>query len=348
MAEFYNLWKSKDLVVNELEALIEDAAKNEDLERGSALRIQQVFRGQKIRSYITAQRLAACCVQRIFRGHMGRRTSSKENRGKTRRERMAVFHYHALLVQKYFRGFYSRRYYHDFFARKAYIQSVVVKSNALREKLAVQLEQQRREEEDKKAAENHEEFKRVTQNLHHLVSTTATPGIYKSPYMQNQIPTAFGIPIEEHLCRGVKDILRTKKLKQSTIKEKVYTKPVEDRRSVQATSQYDIVQNAERVDTKYSKMQQLDGKAFSAGGKARELEAYTVSVDQGTSYLDKWKNPYTQRGIPLSAADMDPRTTTLGKYPKLPFYTAVGGNKSTVLDNDRFDVMHSDAFETKF
>lgn len=265
-----------------------------------------------------------------------------------RKERMAVFHYHALLVQKYFRGFYSRRYYHDFFARKAYIQSVVVKSNALREKLAAQLEQQRREEEEKKAAENHEEFKKVTQNLHHLVSTTAVPGIYKSPYMQSQIPTAFGIPIEEHLCRGVKDILCTKKLKQSTIKTAVYAKPVEDRRSVQATSHYDIPHNASQVETKYSKMQQLDAKSFLGGGQARDLNSYTVSVDQGTAYLDKWKNPYSQRGIPSSAADMDPRTTTLGKYPKLPFYVAVGGNKSTVLDNDRFDVMHSDAFETKF
>ena len=89
-------------------------------------------------------RFAASCISRIFRGHMGRREASKANRGKMRKERMAVFHYHALLVQKYFRGFYSRRYYHDFFARKAYIQSVVVKSNALREKLAAQLEQQRR------------------------------------------------------------------------------------------------------------------------------------------------------------------------------------------------------------
>lgn len=348
MAEFYNLWKSKDVVVQELEALIQDAEENEGLERHSAQKIQQVFRGQTVRSYVTAQRLAASCISRIFRGHMGRRDAAKANRGKMRKERMAVFHYHALLVQKYFRGFYSRRYYHDFFARKAYIQSVVVKSNALREKLATQLERQRREEEDKKAAENHEEFKKVTQNLHHLVSTTATPGIYKSPYMQDQIPTAFGIPIEEHLCRGVKDILRTKQMKQSTIKKAVYTKPVEDRRSVQATSKYGVVQDASRMEAKYSKMQHLEAKSFLAGGFARELHDYTNSVDQGTNYMDKWKNPYSQRGIPNGPADVDPRTTTLGKYPKLPFYTAVGGNKSTALPNDRFDVMHSDAFETKF
>jgi len=348
MAEFYNLWKSKDSVVEELEVLIEDAAKYESLERGSALKIQKVYRGTIVRAIITMQRLAACCIQRIFRGHMGRQTSSKENRDKSRRERMAMFHYHALLVQKYFRGFYSRRYYHDFFARKAYIQSVVVKSNALREKLATQLANQRREEEEKKAAESHEEFKKVTQNLHHLVSTTATPGIYQSPYMQDQIPTAFGIPIEEHLCRGVKDILRTKKLKQSTIKEAVYAKPKMDRLSVQATSSFDVVQTSDRVAKKYSKMQHLGAKAFASGGVARDLAEYTVSVDQGTEYLDKWKNPYNRRGIPNNEADMDPRTTTLGKYPKRPFYTAVGGNKSTALDNDRFDVMNDNAFETRF
>ena len=36
---------------------------------------------------------------------------------------------------------------------------------------------------------------------------------------------------------------------------------------------------------------------------------------------------------------MDPATTTLGKYPVVPFYTSVGGNKSVALANDRFDVM---------
>lgn len=56
MAEFYNLWKSKDVVVQELEALIEDAAKNEGLERSSAQKIQQMFRGQKVRGFITTWR----------------------------------------------------------------------------------------------------------------------------------------------------------------------------------------------------------------------------------------------------------------------------------------------------
>lgn len=54
MAEFYNLWKSKDVVVQELEALIEDAAKNEELERGSSQKIQRMFRGQKVRAWVTA------------------------------------------------------------------------------------------------------------------------------------------------------------------------------------------------------------------------------------------------------------------------------------------------------
>ena len=60
-------------------------------------------------------------------------------------------------------------------------------------------------------------------------------------------------------------------MKQSSIKSAVYAKPVEDRRSVQASSHYDLVQNASRMDTKYSKMQQLDAKPFLAGNVAREL-----------------------------------------------------------------------------
>lgn len=346
MADFYNLWANKNKVMDKLHALQKDAEDNAELESQSANKIQQCFRGQSIRGMITAQRLAAQAIGRIFRGHMGRKRSNGEKQTKIRHERMAVFHYHSLLVQKRFRGFYSRRYYHDFFARKAYIQSVVVKSDALRVQLEKQLEEQQRKERETQIEKARSEFTEVTQNLHHLVSTKVTPGIYNSPYLQEALPTAFNQPIEEHLRTGVKDLLRSRSRKQGDVLSALQPQPV-DRRSVQATSNYSVVQNSTRMDEKYSKMQRLDKKSFLSGGTARDLATYTVSVQQGNAFMDKWRNPYTQRGIPQGEADLDPRTTTLGKFPKKPFFTAVGGNKSTVLNNDRFDVVHEHSFAMK-
>jgi hypothetical protein len=38
-------------------------------------------------------------------------------------------------VQKYYRGFYSRKYEHDFYARKAYLQHVQQKNEDVRKQL---------------------------------------------------------------------------------------------------------------------------------------------------------------------------------------------------------------------
>ena len=77
---------------------------------------------------------------------------------------MGFFHYQAHIIQKNFRGYYSRRYYHDFFARKAYINSIMNKSEALKQQLqehreklekiqAAQRENDAREEKAEKKAE---------------------------------------------------------------------------------------------------------------------------------------------------------------------------------------------------
>jgi hypothetical protein len=92
--------------------------------------------------FFPLHRNAASQIQRTFRGYLGRNKSSAELQKKLRHERMAVYHYHSIFIQKSFRGFYSRRYYHDFFARKHYIQSIMAKSNALRDKLEANLLQQ--------------------------------------------------------------------------------------------------------------------------------------------------------------------------------------------------------------
>lgn len=336
MAEFYSLWVSRDAVVTELETLARDAEENKDNEKESATRIQKLYRGQRVRTWITEKRNAAGEIQRIFRGYLGRNRAAAELQGKMRHERMAVYHYHSVFIQKNFRGFYSRRYFHDFFARKAYIQSIMAKSNALRDKLEANLRMQQDEEEIQRNNEAHAEFTKVTQNLHHLLSTQVTPGIYNSPYlMPEQLPTAFNLPVELHLRNGVKDLLKARQTKRKGTVKKPPALGFDNRASVQAASKYSVVEDATKMEGKYSKALRVDQSDFFAGGKARDLGRYAPSVDQGTQYLDKWRNPYATRGVPTSEMDVDPRTTTLGKAPAEPFYLAVGGNKNTVLANDQ-------------
>jgi hypothetical protein len=130
---------------------------------------------------------------------------------------IAVYHYHAMILQRTFRGFYSRRYYHDYSARKAYIQSVVEKGNKLRETLNANLEAQRQLEEQQHVEAQAAEFKKVTSNLHHLISTRSMPGIYNSPYVADNPPTAMGIPGESEASEPCGREVPNSELTYSTI-----------------------------------------------------------------------------------------------------------------------------------
>ena len=341
---FFEVWDGRGAVLDELQSLLSEAEAALPLEAEAALKIQRLFRGQTVRALVQRWRDAAGFIQRVFRGHMGRLRSHAARAEVLRVERLAVFHYHTLAVQKTFRGYYSRRYYHDFYARQAYLSEVVRTSEALREQLVSVRATQAAAAEDAAARRTEDEFREVTQNLHHLVSTAAQPGIFNNPFLPaDAVPSAFGAPLEVHLRTGVKDLLRERARAAAAAGQPRTAPPPPldygNRLSVQATSKYGVDAEAERLREGESKRARLDSLPFSAGGTAPALDVYRDSVDKGVTYLDKWKNPYAARGVPQSAADLDPEVTTLGKFPVVPFFTRVGGNKSTALPNDRFDVM---------
>ena len=97
-----------------------------------------------------------------------------------------------------YRGYYSRRWEHDFYARKKYLQYVETKNEEVRRNLdehnrGIAQDEQKRQE---KCART--EFTELASNLHHLSSTKAVPGVYNPPYSQLK-PQAFNVDIEEHL-----------------------------------------------------------------------------------------------------------------------------------------------------
>lgn len=282
-------------------------------ETHAAVSIERVHRGATVRSWKTGMIAASIQVQRVFRGYLGRTAAFAANTQRIKAARLGFFHYQASIVQKSFRGYYSRRYYHDFFARKSYIQEVIVKSEKLRKELANHrqelLERDARSQED----QAREEFSRVTENLHHLLSTKCQPGIYNSPYLQGDVPTAFNIPVEDHLRIGAATQL---KKRQSTMNTRGSSRSTgtggggslrggtasssgtsngvsfsarpRSRISVQAEGKYGEDVEARRIENKYARLQRLDPKPFSAGTKSR-LKSNGPGISQGTPYEALWK-----------------------------------------------------------
>lgn len=97
-----------------------------------------------------------------------------------------------------YRGFYSRKYEHDFYARKKYLKHVETKNEEVRRNLEEHNRKLSQEEQKRQEQAARTEFSELAGNLHHLTSTKAVPGVYNPPYSQLK-PQAFNVDIETHL-----------------------------------------------------------------------------------------------------------------------------------------------------
>lgn len=97
-----------------------------------------------------------------------------------------------------YRGYYSRKYEHDFYARKQYLAHVANKNEDVRKLLNSHHKELQRQEEIRQEECARTEFGELAQNLHHLSSTKTIPGVYNPPYSQLK-PQAFNVDIETHL-----------------------------------------------------------------------------------------------------------------------------------------------------
>ena len=97
-----------------------------------------------------------------------------------------------------YRGFYSRKYEHDFYARKKYLKHVETKNEEVRKNLEEYNKKSVQDDQKRQEQSARTEFAELAGNLHHLTSTKAVPGVYNPPYSHLK-PQAFNVDIETHL-----------------------------------------------------------------------------------------------------------------------------------------------------
>jgi len=271
-----------DIVLDAYHTMDQDRCLHAEEETTAVVLIQSCTRRHLVRTdYL--KKLHACREwQRVYRGHVGRMEMNHRRRVRRVNEEQAVFEYYASAIQHVFRGYHSRRFKHDFFARKKYIESILQKSNSLRQQLSLNREKNAQEEQERKMRETQIQFRQVAETLHHLVSTKACPGVYNSPYAIQGPPTAFGEPVESHLKVCTSEFLRKHGLKPSTVKRPRI------KSSLQAQSDYEAVAKEARMKSRHSKIRRISDKAFFAGGKMKSNTNFN-SVSVGTEYLETWR-----------------------------------------------------------
>lgn len=121
---------------------------------------------------------AAGEIQRVFRGHMGRKRVRGMTLKKQHSRHLFYLHYLCIQLQRCFRGYYSRKYKHDQARRKRYCRMIEEKGKEVVEQMARYAQEQAEREAEESRIRRETEFSKLAENLHHLTSTAHIRGVY--------------------------------------------------------------------------------------------------------------------------------------------------------------------------
>lgn len=288
-------------------------------EHSASVVLQRAFRGWRVRVHLDEYHYYAREVQRVYRGHLSRKRVRRALDARDLASRLAVAHFCATRIQSAFKGSYSRKYIHDFYARKAYVAEVVSRGEALRGELEAKFARELRAELERRDAAAKEAFLRATAGLHHLVSTAVTPGVYNPPWATRRadVPSAFGVELEVHLRQGVLRTLRTRGLHAPSMEATRAATAVAtqggslaasialmghtavtvvpayastaSRATIQAASHYDAPLLAARAAARESKYANLDQRPLKAGTRGRLFEGpRPLGVHASVPFEEAW------------------------------------------------------------
>ena len=113
------------------------------------------WRGLVARRALAYQASRALLIERVARGFLGRQRFRLLRRDRDLRRQRAFFDAVACTVQKRFRAYHSRKYKHNFYARKAYVAAVLRKAEGVRREIATSLDAQARARPPSLAARAH-------------------------------------------------------------------------------------------------------------------------------------------------------------------------------------------------
>ncbi|NXV31546.1 SPT17 protein, partial [Rissa tridactyla] len=91
-------------------------------------------------------------------------------------------------IQKRWRGYYVRKYIHNYYALKKYLEAISVNNEIVRNELQEYAEMKEKEEKRKDIEKKEKEKKYQARKMHYLLSTEKIAGIYNSPLRKSPDP----------------------------------------------------------------------------------------------------------------------------------------------------------------
>ncbi|XP_026113917.1 spermatogenesis-associated protein 17-like [Carassius auratus] len=152
------------------------AEENRQKENQAAVRIQSWFRGCQVREFLSHLHKKATLIQKIWRGFAARALFRQRVKTAYFIMKMNFYNKMAVKIQRRWRGYYVRKYVHNYYARKRYLEGLTRKNEHIRRDLEEFAELQRRERERITLEKEEKEKSIQAQRLHFLLSTKQVSG----------------------------------------------------------------------------------------------------------------------------------------------------------------------------
>ncbi|TNM90693.1 hypothetical protein fugu_002982, partial [Takifugu bimaculatus] len=182
MAELLSLQREIEVFIKEKAQAHSQAEQNRKKEHQAAVLIQSWFRGCKVRTYLSHLLKKAVIIQRIWRSFRANAHFIQMVKAAYFITKMNFYKEMAVKIQKLWRGFYVRKYIHNFYTRKNYLNGVLITNELVRREMDKLEEVHRRERENFQMMEKERERANQAHRSHHLLSTKQRPGIFNSPF----------------------------------------------------------------------------------------------------------------------------------------------------------------------
>ncbi|KAM9855648.1 spermatogenesis-associated protein 17-like [Aulostomus maculatus] len=150
-------------------------------ENRAAVRIQSWFRGCVERAYLSHLHDNAVIIQTIWRGFSARARYRQMVKVAYFDMRMNFYNEMAVRIQKRWRGFLARKYIHNFYERKSYLEGVSMTNNPVRRAIDELDKLLKRQRDCLERVKEQAAKMRQAQRSHHLLSTLQRPGVFNSP-----------------------------------------------------------------------------------------------------------------------------------------------------------------------
>ncbi|KAL3896988.1 MAG: hypothetical protein SGCHY_003717 [Lobulomycetales sp.] len=173
-----------------------EAQSSRELENKAAVIIQKTLRGYVARRWIKHLNSLATMVQSRYRSYRGRCQYLVLVAEVTYNVRMDYYYSHASLIQKTWRGYWSRKRVFDFQKRRKYVQDITEKMSNIRAQLKEFEVRQTDLEAKAKAALEIQRKQRLAGKVHHLKGTVAVPGVL-SPTIRVQDAKSRQVKLQE-------------------------------------------------------------------------------------------------------------------------------------------------------